>query len=210
MKYFLVLFLCIPTLHGQISSFSYEIDPLVIDGGGGVAQSSNYEITTSSIGGIIGEASSLNYRISSGYVSQIPMGTVIDLNDYDSWKTQFFPPTATNMSRSDDADGDGVNNEEEFLALTDPTDSTSFFKVEILADATTWDIAFAPMADETRRIYTLFHGEAPDSIQTAILGYLPLTLGTSGFFDNVPRFGDKEFYRVQIDLASDSNSSGAP
>ncbi len=111
MKQFSLLLFSLTPLLGQISSADYQINPATIDGGGGPASTVDYAITASSIGGIYGIADSADYSISGGYVPQIPMGTMIDLFSYDSWKTQFFDPGGADMARGDDADGDGISNE---------------------------------------------------------------------------------------------------
>ena len=80
----------------------------------------------------------------------------IDLTDYDSWVTQF--PTLTG-ARSDDFDGDAISNEDEFYALTDPTDPSSrleLFLVNLDTLTQTTILRVEPfLNDSALRIYTL-------------------------------------------------------
>ena len=58
-------------------------------------------------------------RTNSSYHDGIP----------DSWRLRYFLTLNNLLSQTNaDADGDGMNNLQEYLAGTDPTDSTSFFK----------------------------------------------------------------------------------
>ena len=61
----------------------------------------------------------LSSRTNSSYSDGVP----------DSWRLRYFFTTNNLLSQaSADADGDGANNLQEYLAGTDPTDSKSFFK----------------------------------------------------------------------------------
>jgi hypothetical protein len=61
----------------------------------------------------------LSNRSGSSYSDGIP----------DSWRLRYFLTLNNYLSQTNaDADGDGANNLQEYLAGTDPTDSTSFFK----------------------------------------------------------------------------------
>ena len=56
--------------------------------------------------------------------------TVIPLTPLQSWQIRYFESTTNPAAALDaDPDGDGMNNQQEFLAGTDPTDSASVFRI---------------------------------------------------------------------------------
>jgi hypothetical protein len=66
-----------------------------------------------------------------GRILRVDLGIIPPVaNDYDAWAAGFFGnPTVPEADRMADPDGDGLTNEGEFAAGTDPTDETSVFQV---------------------------------------------------------------------------------
>lgn len=64
----------------------------------------------------------------------------------DDWEQQYFGTDSSKWpSASSDSDGDGVNNLTEFLAGTDPSDSQSVLKVEIVQTSQGWKLDWNSM-----------------------------------------------------------------
>jgi polygalacturonase len=56
--------------------------------------------------------------------------TVAPMSEFESWQMQYFGCTnCANAAAGEDFDGDGLNNEAEFLTGTDPTNSASAFRI---------------------------------------------------------------------------------
>jgi len=185
------------------SSANYDIVVSTIDAGNGPSSSTDYAITQSSIGGIIGVSSSIDYSLGSGGVEAasalIPIG--IDLKSYPSWAGQFFTLGDANTAEGDDFDGDGVTNEEEFLALTDPTDRNSKLELELisldqLTNITT--LNFAPFLDDsTLRVYTLL---SQDETLDGTFSPTGLSPTSSAEFTDLRPITTQRFYRLRITI----------
>ncbi|MEM0967158.1 MAG: hypothetical protein AAGJ81_13520 [Verrucomicrobiota bacterium] len=209
MRTLLAFFLTVSSVSAQQSSTNYSIPISSIDGGNGTSSSSNYTIVTSSIGGIFGRGSSTSYSVRSGYVEQFSsladFMQGIDLRDYDSWSTQF--PGTDLTDRQGDADGDRVSNEDEFIALTDPTDPKSFPFLEILSVDlinNTVELRFSPYeTDATLRTYLLLSQEGLTGSFLPVPGVVPVASGDDGTFTDSRTAPERLFYRLRISIPSE-------
>jgi PKD repeat protein len=126
---------------------------------------------------------------------------------FQSWQNRYFG-TATNpaAAATADPDGDGCNNLYEFLAGTDPTNSTSYFHITSVmatgSDAViTWVTAFG------RTNVVQINGGSPDgSCTTNFTDLSPLIILPPGTGDTVTNYTDPgsatntptRYYRVRL------------
>ena len=185
---------------GQGSGGPYAIDSQVLDGGGGAISSASYQVTASSVGGFIGTQSSANYEGEPGFVPTL-LSPLLDLCDFESWIGQFFSSDDPDAARGIDHDGDGATNEDEFFALTDPTDSSSRFTLRIEPDgAGRYDIRFAPFADPALRSYVLLEND--DLSGPFFRSGLAPEAGAdaeSGVFEDIFTPDTQSFFRIIIE-----------
>ena len=211
MKAFLILLSAFPVVGSAqpSSSTDYDIVVSATDAGNGASASPSYAITQSSLGGFIGVSCSSNYAVGSGVVatdSILPLPLGIDLTSYPSWASQFPTFTGPNTDPEDDFDGDQITNQDEFLALTDPTDASSkleFSLVTLDSVANTAIFRVSPHLNKPAlRVYTLL---SQDETITAN-GYTPtgLTANAEGEFTDLRVIIAKRFYRIRITIPPQS------
>jgi len=114
----------------------------------------------------------------------------------DAWQIHYFGSISSPNARPDaDPDHDGFNNLHEYLAGTDPTDPSSYLKLDsVEVGATNSVIRFEAVAGKT---YTVF------STPNLISGWSKLadvaaqaTTGVVSVPDNSPTLGTARFYRL--------------
>jgi hypothetical protein len=119
---------------------------------------------------------------------QTPTDTDGDLIP-DSWEQLHF---STISQSSDDSDHDGFSNLEEYIAGTDPNETTSCFKVEELEANT---ISWTPISGRTYSIYWTDDLQVPF---TLIAFGLPDT--QSSFIDEQHLENTANYYRITVEL----------
>ena len=193
------------------SSANYDIVVSTIDAGNGSSNSANYSITQSSLGGIVGAASSPTYTLGNGIVEALgpltnPME--VDLTSYSSWRTLHPTFIGPETDPEDDFDNDGVTNQDEFLALTNPTDANSKLELTLLSldsFTNTTVLQSSPfLNDPAIRIYTLLSQDeeiTPSGFQPT--GITPNTDASGTFTDNRV-IVSKRFYRLRITIPPQS------
>lgn len=114
----------------------------------------------------------------------------------DDWELAFFG-SETNAVASADGDGDGADNRSEYIAGTDPTDSSDFFSVSEGASATGTGFALSwePLLG---RLYQV------NWTTNLTLPFVPiseaLTYPVGTYTDSVHRVGTEHFYRIGVEL----------
>jgi hypothetical protein len=115
----------------------------------------------------------------------------------DAWEVQYFGGTATaNGAASFDADGDGMTNQEEYLAGTNPIDSAS--KLQLVISSVTPSGATLQFQTATGRLYTVEYSDtlAPGSWSILAPANNPGTGGQLEMTD--PNMPAKRFYRLSV------------
>jgi hypothetical protein len=114
----------------------------------------------------------------------------------DAWKTNYFTSTSdTNAAAGADPDGDGVNNGDEYLAGTIPTDPGSVPELDL--QGVTGAGAELVMATTSGRLYRIERTQ--DLASEYWFGFTSAVIGT-GTVENVldVQTADRWFYRMRI------------
>jgi hypothetical protein len=121
----------------------------------------------------------------------------------DSWTTKYFGHATgqgSDLSRAtDDADGDGMSNSQEYIAGTDPTDPASVFQLQIFANASPTQGPIVSWPAAAGRSYQLqFKTNLADSLWMNVPGNV-FVLGSVGYFtapnSNLQQSG---YYRILV------------
>ena len=153
-----------------------------------------------------------------GVATVKPLSIDADENDLsDRWEDEFLAGAGSNGMATVDADGDGVSNEDEFHAGTDPDDAGSFMRI-VSIDLTTnsgsnlaltWEggwtggaTQFMAVGDAPTRTFRILSRDDPNGamdIAAEIGGILQATnvwVHTDGAAGNVQRF-----YELEVSMA---------
>lgn len=117
-----------------------------------------------------------------------------------AWISGFLPAGDPRAARTADADGDGMTNEQEFLAGTHPLDGSSFLLAWFTPAPATNDITIS-WRSVTGKRYQL---ERNDSLASAVTGWIAegtaydATGSSSERTVSLPAGGTRWFYRVRV------------
>lgn len=121
----------------------------------------------------------------------------------DEWRSENFggdgTETTADSESTADPDGDGLSNYNEYLADSDPNDSTSGFSIEVAGDDTSLSVTFD---SSENRYYSLWRSADLTEDSWVKMDGLSNILGTGGeyiFTDTLP-LEDIGFYRMEVEL----------
>lgn len=117
----------------------------------------------------------------------------------DAWQVRYFGLNNHQGGPFSDPDGDGIRNESEFIADTNPTNAASYFRITAISNLPPRTVYFKSSAD---RAYTLISvSNLSSGVWSAVThaGPRPGTGGQDSLSDtNVPPRGP--FYRLKVEL----------
>jgi hypothetical protein len=120
----------------------------------------------------------------------------------DVWQIQHFGSvSAANGGPNDDPDGDGQSNQSEYLAGTDPTDSSSALRIETSAlTGEGFVLGWSCVPDKT---YRVLYADSPGGPWLEDLPGMPMTAGSGqtslAYTDATVGSVTKRFYRVRLE-----------
>ena len=113
----------------------------------------------------------------------------------DAWQVRYFGLNNPQAGPSSDSDGDGVRNEDEYIADTNPTNALSFFHILSLSNAVGFAVYFPSITNQS---YTLLYAS---NLTTGGWGKVPsqttirMGEGLQGLLDSSP-LASQRFYRI--------------
>jgi len=124
----------------------------------------------------------------------------------DWWELEYFQ-SETNANPSVDSDQDGANNLAEFIAGTDPTNSTSLFSVTISFDSAitqTNSNIVLHWEDVSNRVYSVFSADDLDATfnKTSPDLFAP----TNTYTSEMSGASSNMFYKIGVELASETGT----
>jgi len=135
-----------------------------------------------------------------GRILRVDLGIIPSMaNDYDAWAAGFFgSPTTPDADRTADPDGDGLTNEGEFAAGTDPTDDTSVFQVLTFAVQGDTLEASIDWRSATGRSYVIEYAPAPNGPWEPVGNPIPAAGTTTQGGLSLPGGVATGFFRVRL------------
>lgn len=137
--------------------------------------------------------------LTRGRVLRVDLAILPAADDYEAWAAGFFgDPNLPEAARDADPDGDGLTNEEEFAAGTDPTDPESVLRLLTLTfdpagqDAT---LEWQSVAGKQYMIQSATNANGPwADVGSAVAGSAEATQTQIGVAPGTPR----SFFRVRL------------
>ena len=134
-----------------------------------------------------------------GRVIRVDLGIIPLVNDYESWAAGIFgSANAPEAARTADPDGDGLKNEGEFAAGTDPKDPTSALRILTLTVESQKLQAVLGWQSASSRSYVIEFSSDPEGPWEPLGPALPNTGNTTQANINLLSSEPKGFYRIRL------------
>lgn len=134
-----------------------------------------------------------------GRVIRVDLAIIPVTNDYDSWATAIFGnANLPEAARTADPDGDGLNNEGEHAAGTDPKDPASALRILTLTIQTQPPQAVLGWQSTSSRSYIIEFAPAPDGPWGTLGAAVPGAGNTTQTSINLSSGDPKRFYRIRL------------
>src|ERR1044071_8653745 len=134
-----------------------------------------------------------------GRIIRVDLAITPLVNDYDSWAAAIFGSASLpEAARTADPDGDGLDNEGEYAAGTDPTDAGAVFRILTLTVQSQTLQASLAWESASSRSYVIEFASSPDGPWSALGPALPSAGNTTQTTINLQSTDPKRFYRVRL------------
>jgi hypothetical protein len=135
-----------------------------------------------------------------GRIIRVDLAIIPIACDYDCWAAGYFPnPSLPEAARTADPDGDGLNNEGEHAAGTDPKDASSVLRILALTIQSQPLQAVLGWQSASSRSYIIEFASDPDGPWSALGPAVPSAGNTTQTGINLLSGEPKRFYRVRLD-----------
>ncbi|MFC1462219.1 hypothetical protein ACFLQU_01310 [Verrucomicrobiota bacterium] len=115
----------------------------------------------------------------------------------DAWEVRYFPE-GTNAAPTGHGDSDGMNNLQEYLAGTDPTNSASVLRITECASTATTNAFILHWASASNRWYSVDWATNLPGTFTPLTSGLPANPPLNVFTDDVHGAESRGFYRIGV------------
>ncbi|MCK5528824.1 MAG: hypothetical protein KAI74_04015, partial [Kiritimatiellae bacterium] len=130
--------------------------------------------------------------------SIISLGDEVPPGNIPSWWLDYYFTNGADSAEDADPDGDSFDNYAEWIALTDPTNSSSFFEMSDVATAAGDSVIL--WQGNSNRMYSVWWTSDLDlnfsSVTTGLYG----VTGLNTYTDSIERVSDPNFYLIKVNL----------